>query len=75
MEAHVAAIVDTPNACVTMGLPVAIFDRDIRPLADGSDGPTKRDMGQCALRSDGERCIQPPGIGPNKWPGDAKGFK
>jgi formamidase len=31
VDAHVAAVVDSPNACVTMALPVAIFERDIRP--------------------------------------------
>ena len=48
---HVASLVDTPNACVTMAIPVAIFDRDIMPNPDGLE---KRDYGQCAIRSDGE---------------------
>ncbi|UZJ54463.1 hypothetical protein CBS101457_003783 [Exobasidium rhododendri] len=50
VDAHVAAIVDSPNACVTMALPVAIFERDIRPHPDGYE---KKDYGQCAIRSDG----------------------
>lgn len=56
VEAHVGAIVDIPNACVTMGLPRAIFDRDILPTEDGLE---KRDYGQAAIRSDGVRCKQP----------------
>lgn len=56
VEAHVGAIVDVPNACVTMGLPRAIFDRDILPTDDGLE---KRDYGQAAIRSDGVRCKQP----------------
>ncbi|BGP38794.1 hypothetical protein JCM10449v2_002731 [Rhodotorula kratochvilovae] len=54
VESHVAALVDIPNACVTMSLPPTIFDRDILPHADGLE---RRDYGQCALRSDGERCV------------------
>lgn len=56
VEAHVGAIVDIPNACVTMGLPRAIFDRDILPTDDGLE---RRDCGQAAIRSDGVRCKQP----------------
>lgn len=52
IEAHIAAIVDSPNACVTIGLPTAIFDRDIKPQAEGLE---RRDYGQCAIRSDGVR--------------------
>lgn len=52
IESHVAALVDTPNACVTIGLPTAIFDRDIMPHPDGLE---KRDYGQAAIRSDGLR--------------------
>lgn len=40
------------DACVTMGLPLAIFDRDITPNPDGLE---KRDYGQAAIRSDGLR--------------------
>lgn len=35
VDSHVGAIVDYPNACVTLGLPTAIFDADITP----SNGP------------------------------------
>ncbi|TNY24573.1 Acetamidase/Formamidase [Rhodotorula diobovata] len=52
VESHVAALVDVPNAMVTMSLPPAIFDRDIMPRPEGLE---KRDYGQCALRSDGQR--------------------
>ncbi|KAI5475570.1 putative formamidase [Pseudohyphozyma bogoriensis] len=52
VESHVGAIVDSPNACVTMGLPTAIFDRDILPHPDGL---VKKDYGQAAIRSDGVR--------------------
>lgn len=55
VESHVAAIVDVPNACVTMGLPIAIFDRDILPTNDGIE---TRKYGDAALRSDGVRCNQ-----------------
>lgn len=56
VESHVAAVVDIPNACVTMGLPIHIFDRDIMPSEKGLE---KRDYGNAAIRSDGERCAQP----------------
>jgi len=49
VESHVAAIVDSPNACVTMELPKAIFDRDLTITAKGFE---KRDYGQAAVRSD-----------------------
>ncbi len=40
-----------------MGLPAGIFfDRDIRPTPDGLE---KRDYGQCAIRSDGLRGLDP----------------
>ena len=52
VDAHVGAIVDVPNACITMGIPTAIFDRDIMPHPDGIE---KRNYGQAALRSDGLR--------------------
>ncbi|KAL2072345.1 hypothetical protein VTL71DRAFT_11688 [Oculimacula yallundae] len=44
VQGHVAGIVDIPNACTTLGLPMDIFDFDISPT-----GPaTKLDMGSCA---------------------------
>ncbi|KAI0667921.1 Acetamidase/Formamidase [Trametes maxima] len=50
VESHVGAIVDSPNACVTMALPLGIFEHDILPKEEGL---TKHDFGQCAIRSDG----------------------
>lgn len=35
VDSHVAGLVDSPNACVTMSLPVGIFDFDIDPSQDG----------------------------------------
>lgn len=57
-EAHVAALVDVPNACVTLSLPPQIFDRNILPDGMGENGFEKRDYGQAALRSDSDKgCI------------------
>ncbi|KAF5379822.1 hypothetical protein D9615_005795 [Tricholomella constricta] len=50
IESHVGAIVDSPNACVTLGIPTGIFEHDILPRPEGF---AKRDFGQCAIRSDG----------------------
>jgi len=50
VESHVGAVVDSPNACVTMALPLGIFDHDILP---NPDGLIKKNFGQCAIRSDG----------------------
>jgi formamidase len=47
VQGHVAGIVDVPNACTTMGVPVDIFDFDILPGAKIE----KRDMGSCAFTS------------------------
>ncbi|TFY62925.1 hypothetical protein EVG20_g6531 [Dentipellis fragilis] len=41
---------DSPNACVTLALPLGIFDFDILPREEGL---TKHNLGQCAIRSDG----------------------
>ncbi len=45
IEGHVAGIVDIPNSCTTIGLPMDIFDFDIRPETDVK----KIDMGNCAF--------------------------
>ncbi|OBZ72564.1 Formamidase [Grifola frondosa] len=50
IESHVGAVVDSPNACVTLALPLGIFEHDILPKEEGL---TKKDFGQCAIRSDG----------------------
>lgn len=44
VQGHLAGIVDIPNACTTLGLPIDIFDFDIRPEAQIQ----KLDMGTCA---------------------------
>lgn len=47
IQGHIAGIVDIPNACTTLGLPMDIFDFDISP-----SGPAKAlDMGSCAFES------------------------
>jgi formamidase len=47
IQGHVAGIVDIPNACTTLGLPMDIFDFDISP-----SGPAKKlDMGSCAFET------------------------
>ncbi|KAJ5198050.1 uncharacterized protein N7498_007167 [Penicillium cinerascens] len=48
VQGHIAGIVDIPNACTTLGVPMDIFDFDIRPEADVA----KLDMGTCALTSE-----------------------
>lgn len=47
VQGHVAGIVDIPNSCTTMGLPMDIFDFDISPHVPAE----KRDMGTCAFAS------------------------
>jgi hypothetical protein len=34
-EGRISGIVDVPNACCTLAVPVAIFDQDIRPKKGG----------------------------------------
>jgi len=52
IQGHVAGIVDIPNACTTMGIPMDIFDFDISPAS----APVKaKDMGSCAYTSDRKR--------------------
>jgi formamidase len=47
VQGHVAGIVDIPNACTTLGLPMDIFDFDISPT-----GPAKKlEMGTCAFET------------------------
>lgn len=33
-EGRISGIVDVPNACATLAIPLAIFDRDVRPPLD-----------------------------------------
>ncbi|TKA54071.1 putative formamidase [Cryomyces minteri] len=44
VQGHFAGVVDIPNACTTMGLPIDIFDFDISPGTPAK----KMDMGSCA---------------------------
>ncbi|ROW01816.1 hypothetical protein VPNG_07792 [Cytospora leucostoma] len=47
IQGHIASIVDIPNACTTIGLPVDIFDFDIMPT-----GPAKKlDIAPCAFET------------------------
>ncbi|EER25602.1 hypothetical protein D8B26_000083 [Coccidioides posadasii str. Silveira] len=48
VQGHIAGLVDVPNACTTLGLPMDIFDFDIRPEVPAQ----KRNMGSCAFASD-----------------------
>ncbi|KAK8227607.1 formamidase [Phyllosticta capitalensis] len=48
VQGHLAGVVDIPNACTTLGLPMDIFDFDISPEKPA----VKRDMGTCAFTSD-----------------------
>lgn len=45
IEGHLAGVVDVPNACTTLGVPMDIFDFDISPGAKVGH----RDMGTCAF--------------------------
>lgn len=47
IQGHIAGIVDVPNACTTIGVPMDIFDFDIRPEVPAQ----KRDLGSCAFAS------------------------
>ncbi|KAK0648766.1 Acetamidase/Formamidase [Cercophora newfieldiana] len=47
IQGHVAGIVDIPNACTTIGLPMDIFEFDISPGAE----VVKRDLGSCAFET------------------------
>jgi formamidase len=47
----VAGIVDIPNACTTLGLPIDIFGFDISPSAGAAGEIQRRDMGRCAFET------------------------
>ncbi|EDK44556.1 hypothetical protein PVL30_003579 [Lodderomyces elongisporus] len=50
IEGHIAGIVDVPNACTTLGLPMDIFDFDISPESKlEKSGDLDLDMGNCAF--------------------------
>lgn len=46
VEGRLSGVVDIPNACCTLALPLEIFDRDLRPTAEG---PTVVKRGKIAL--------------------------
>lgn len=48
IEGHIASIVDVPNSCTTIGLPMDIFDFDVSPESE----VVKRDLGTCAFATD-----------------------
>ncbi|PGH16605.1 hypothetical protein AJ79_01712 [Helicocarpus griseus UAMH5409] len=48
VQGHIAGLVDVPNACTTLGVPMDIFGFDIRPEVEAK----KMDMGKCAFTSD-----------------------
>ncbi|KAL8713879.1 MAG: hypothetical protein Q9220_002025 [cf. Caloplaca sp. 1 TL-2023] len=48
IQGHIAGLVDIPNACTTLGLPMDIFDFDISPSA----APKKMDLGTYKLDKD-----------------------
>lgn len=53
VQGHVAGIVDIPNACTTMGIPMDIFDFDISPATAAKNGGVNAmDLGSCAYTSD-----------------------
>jgi len=51
VDSHIGAIVDSPNACVTLAVPTRVFNFDILPNDEGLN--SQSDLGQCAVRSDG----------------------
>ena len=53
IEGHIAGVVDVPNACTTLGIPMDIFDFDIRPEAEVK----KLDMGNCAFVSGASHAV------------------
>lgn len=53
IEGHVASIVDAPNACTTIGVPMDIFEFDIRPEA----AIERKDRGNCALTTNANHAL------------------
>ncbi|KAF2000556.1 Acetamidase/Formamidase [Amniculicola lignicola CBS 123094] len=47
IQGHIAGLVDIPNSCTTIGLPMDIFEFDISPHVPAE----KRDLGSCAFAS------------------------
>lgn len=49
VQGHVGGLVDIPNACMTLGVPMDIFDFDTSPLPLPKAEEEQRDMGKCAM--------------------------
>ena len=47
IQGHIAGIVDIPNACTTLGLPMDIFDIDISPTGKAK----KREITNCVFET------------------------
>src|SRR6201996_3429791 len=47
IQGHIAGIVDIPNSCTTIGVPMDIFDFDVSPKG----AVEKRELGSCAFAS------------------------
>ncbi|KAK0611180.1 Acetamidase/Formamidase family-domain-containing protein [Immersiella caudata] len=62
IQGHVAGIVDIPNACTTIGLPVDIFGFDISPGAKTAEG---LEMGSAAFETGKEKGVVVSGTGAN----------
>lgn len=63
VQGHVAGIVDIPNACTTMGVPMDIFGFDISPA--GVAKMERMDMGRCAFETGVEEGVVVEGAGGN----------
>eukprot|EP00172_Hildenbrandia_rubra_P001530 Plantae.Rhodophyta-Hildenbrandia_rubra.ctg20963.p1 GENE.Plantae.Rhodophyta-Hildenbrandia_rubra.ctg20963~~Plantae.Rhodophyta-Hildenbrandia_rubra.ctg20963.p1 ORF type:complete len:166 (-),score=17.73 Plantae.Rhodophyta-Hildenbrandia_rubra.ctg20963:166-663(-) len=49
-EGRISGIVDVPNACTTLAVPIRIFDQDVRPTSDGPPtGPKLISRGQVPM--------------------------
>jgi hypothetical protein len=50
-EGRISGIVDVPNACATLAIPLAIFDQDVRPKKEGGPptGPRVVSRGQVPM--------------------------
>eukprot|EP00611_Tribonema_gayanum_P001905 TRINITY_DN11404_c0_g1_i3.p3 TRINITY_DN11404_c0_g1~~TRINITY_DN11404_c0_g1_i3.p3 ORF type:complete len:171 (-),score=32.10 TRINITY_DN11404_c0_g1_i3:588-1100(-) len=49
-DGKLAGMVDVPNACATIGIPIDMFEFDITPSVHGP--VRQRNLGQCAVTSD-----------------------
>eukprot|EP00898_Chlorokybus_atmophyticus_P003375 jgi/Chlat1/4038/Chrsp26S04090 len=62
-EGRISGIVDVPNACATLAIPIEIFDQDVRPKAGGPPvGPrlvTRGDVANCSYTGDKPTFVNP----------------